>query len=231
MKAISDKEFGEIKLYKSAKARRISIKVGIDGQLRASLPPRTPAALVRKLINDSRVELRNIISSYHDSHSFTDGMQVGKSHTLIVRPAPSANLSVSIHGQQIITSLPDGKSISDHETQNIIRPVIIKILRKEARGYLPRRLEFLAEKHGFSYSRVRLSHASSRWGSCSLSGTISLNIALMKLPLPLIDYVLVHELCHTKELNHSKRFWSLVEKCSPDYSALRQEIKQYSPTI
>lgn len=229
MKVITDHEFGDIKLLKNARASRISIKLGTDGHLRASLPPRTPILLVKQLINSSRPAIRTIMESHQAAHIYTDDMQIGKSHTILTRPGQ--HLSAHRLGQQIVVTLPEGTSIEHPVAQAAIRPVVIAALRKEAKSYLPRRLDFLARQHGFSFTKVRFSHASSRWGSCSSNGTISLNIALMKLPFPLIDYVLVHELSHIVEMNHSDAFWKLVGRCDPEYKTHRKDIKQYSPTI
>src|SRR5690606_24974916 len=157
--------------------------------------------------------------------------QIGKSHTLTVRPATSKDCSVHRHGQQVIVSLPEGREIGDPDIQAQIRPIVIAALRKEAKSYLPRRLEHLAKLHGFSYTKVRFSHAAGRWGSCSSSGTISLNSALMKLPFHLIDYVLLHELSHTVELNHSNAFWAHVERCDPEYKKHRKEMKSHTPSV
>lgn len=104
-----------------------------------------------------------------------------------------------------------------------------KLLRKRAAAYFPRRLSWLAEQHGFTYRTIRFSSAETRWGSCSSSGTISLNIWLMTLPLELIDYVLVHELSHTRHMNHGKDFWTTVERCMADYKLQRRRLKQYNP--
>ena len=85
-------------------------------------------------------------------------------------------------------------------------------LRKQARKQLGERLEFLAGTHGFSYEGLRLQWMKSRWGSCSSKNGISLNLALMFLPSELQDYVILHELCHTRVRNHSARFWALLDE-------------------
>lgn len=231
MPTITDKEFGEIKLARSARASHVRIRVGTDGKLRASMPLYAPVMLVKRLINTSRPELRNMLNNHHSATIFTDLMPIGKSHSLIVRQAAGQECEVHHHGQQVIVSLPERASIEESRIQMLIRPVVIAALRKEAKSYLPRRLAYLAKKHGFSYQKVRFSHASGRWGSCSSNGTISLNIALMKLPFPLIDYVLLHELSHTEQMNHSSTFWELVEQCDPEYKTHRRLLKQHTPSI
>lgn len=231
MAVITDEEFGTITLQRSARASHIRIRVGTDGRLRASLPLRASTRLVERLIRSSRSEIREMLSAHLNQQIFIDGLQVGKSHTLTVHEATGSQPTVKRHGQQILVLLPHDTAIEAPDIQMLIRPAVIEALRKEAKSYLPRRLARLAELHGFSYTKVRFSHASGRWGSCSSNGTISLNIALMKLPFPLIDYVLLHELCHTVEMNHSGAFWSLVERCDPDYKAHRREIKKQTPSI
>ncbi len=205
--------------------------MGTDGALRASIPLYTPLLFVKRLIKSSRSELRTMLETQHSTSVFMGDTTIGKSHHIVTRPIEGAAASVTRHGQQIIVSLPEDQSIEDPNIQALIRPVVIDALRKEAKSYLPRRLAFLAAQHGFTYKKVRFSHASGRWGSCSSSGTISLNIALMKLPFPLIDYVLIHELSHTVEMNHSQDFWSLVERCEPSYKAARREIKKHTPSV
>lgn len=228
---IIDEEFGTIIIRRSPKATHIRLRIGPDGKLRASLPMYAPLFLVKRLVKSSREELRTLLQDHQKEIAFTDGMQIGKSHSLIVRQTSSKQLHVSRHKQQIIVQLPEGESLQDPRVVRDIRSVVRQALRIEAKSYLPKRLAFLAEKGGFSYQKVRFSHASGRWGSCSTNGTISLNIALMKLPLELIDYVLVHELSHTIEMNHSERFWHLVAQTDPAYTHHRRELKKETPSI
>lgn len=231
MPTITDEEFGEVTLRRSARASQVRIRVAPDGRLRASLPLYAPIFLVKRLIKSSRTQLRAMLEEHHGPLVFEHGMQIGKSHTLIVRPTSSPSITVRRHGQQIIVSLPENTPMSSLAAQRSIRDEVIGAYRIEAKSYLPKRLSFLAEKHGFAYQKVRFSHASGRWGSCNSNGTISLNIALMKLPFELIDYVLLHELAHTMEMNHSKNFWNLVGGADPKYKLHRRELKNETPSI
>jgi len=103
--------------------------------------------------------------------------------------------------------------------------------RPTARQRLVDRLDCLALKHGFRYNRVFIRNQKTRWGSCSGKNNINLNIQLMRLPEELMDYVIVHELCHTVEKNHSKRFWDLLIKCMPNAKELDKKLNSYHSSI
>ena len=120
--------------------------------------------------------------------------------------------------------------VKDPSTQRA-RDAKKKILMKKAREYLPYRLEYFAKLYGYHYARVRFSHASTRWGSCSSTGTISLNIGLMQVPEPLRDYVLLHELAHLNHLDHSPAFWAEVASHDPRYKEHRRKLKAFSPGV
>lgn len=231
MPIIQDKEFGKITIRRSARATQVRVRVAPDGTLRASLPIYAPTFLVKRLLKNSREKLRIILSESKPEYTYENGMQIGKSHTLIIRDSNNQISDVIRHGQQIIVSLPTNQLPSDPEINRKIRDTIIAALRIEAKSYLPKRLSYLADKHNFSYDRARFSHASGRWGSCSSNGTISLNIALMKLPFELIDYVIVHELAHTRHMNHGTEFWNLVSSIDPNYKNNRHALKLQNPSI
>lgn len=231
MSTITDEEFGTITIRRSAKSSQVKISVAPNGTLRASLPLYAPMFMLKRLIKSSRSQLRDMMRAQVPTYEFTNGMAIGKSHTLVVRPVASKDASVVRHKQQIVVSLPADKQLNDSDVGNKIREAMTSALRIEAKSYLPKRLAFLADEMECSYERVRFSHASGRWGSCSTSGTISLNIALMKLPHELIDYVIIHELCHTKQMNHSDKFWSLVGTEDPQYKLHRKALKLHTPSI
>ena len=231
MPIIQDKEFGKITIRRSAQATQVRVRVAPDGTLRASLPLHAPIFLVKQLLKFSRDELRGILAQAKPEYNYENGMQIGKSHTLIIHESSIQNFSVNRRNLQIIVKIPTGSNVNGSEISRKIRDEIIAALRIEAKNYLPKRLAYLADKHGYSYSNIRFSHASGRWGSCNSKGTISLNIALMKLPFALIDYVLIHELSHTKQMNHSSLFWKLVAMADPNYKVNRRLLKSQNPSI
>lgn len=106
-----------------------------------------------------------------------------------------------------------------------------KLLMKKAKEYLPYRLEYFAKLHGYKYNKCRLSHANTRWGSCSSNRTISLNIGLMKVPEPLRDYVILHELAHLNHMDHSRAFWAEVASHDRNYKSHEKKLKMFSPGL
>lgn len=106
-----------------------------------------------------------------------------------------------------------------------------KVLMKKAREYLPYRLEYYAKLYGYKYDKCRLTHANTRWGSCSSNRTISLNIGLMKVPEVLRDYVILHELAHLNHMDHSAAFWAEVGTHDKNYKMHEKKMKMFSPGV
>lgn len=112
-----------------------------------------------------------------------------------------------------------------------IKTGIIKALKKIAQDYLIQRIEFLSLKSGLNYTKVSLSNAKTRWGSCTSENEIKLNWRLILLKKEIIDYVIIHELCHTEYHDHSNKYWSFVESYLPDYKSKRNQLKNDSIII
>jgi len=101
----------------------------------------------------------------------------------------------------------------------------IRELAKKACKIIPQRVAYYAEKMGVTYGRITIRNQKTRWGSCSSKGNLNFNCMLMLAPREVLDYVVIHELCHRKEMNHSKRFWKEVEKVMPDYEVHKKWLK------
>ncbi|MBR1669869.1 MAG: M48 family metallopeptidase [Butyrivibrio sp.] len=107
----------------------------------------------------------------------------------------------------------------------------IKLLVTRAKRIIPQKVRHYAEQMGLTYGRITIRMQKSRWGSCSSKGNLNFNCLLMRTPDEIIDYVVVHELCHLKEMNHSPRFWAEVEKVLPDYKDRRKWLRDHQSEI
>lgn len=111
------------------------------------------------------------------------------------------------------------------EPEDFLTMEQIRALAEEAVSYIPERVSLYAGEVGVNYGRITIRNQKSRWGSCSSEGNLNFNCLLMLTPPEVIDYVVVHELCHRLEMNHSAYFWSEVERVLPDYRVRRKWLK------
>lgn len=230
MTKISDPEFGEIGLRRSRLSRNIRLKLDSRGVISITLPKRAPLFLAKQLLNDSRASIRSSLAKIRkDKPQYQDGDIIGKVHRLRIEQDDSVGYSHRLDKNELVVFTPVAAPAD--MVQQTIHEGIAKALRVQAKSYLPRRLKSLADAHGFYYSKLRFSSAGTRWGSCSSEGTISLNIWLMQLPFELIDYVILHELSHTRHMNHSDAFWDELSKFAPNYRDLRRDLKRHHPYV
>ena len=102
----------------------------------------------------------------------------------------------------------------------------LQLMVRKSKEILPQRTAYFAQQLGVTYGRISIRSQKTRWGSCSNDGNLNFNCLLMQTPQDIIDYVVVHELCHRKEMNHSKLFWSHVESILPDYRIRKKWLKE-----
>ncbi len=126
--------------------------------------------------------------------------------------------NISFYNNELKISSPSGSQLNLKEIFDIW-------LRQQAKNYLKKRVEELSARYHFHVNKVSIRGQKTRWGSCSSKRNLSFNFKLMQFKKEVIDYVIVHELCHLREMNHSKKFWSNVEIYCPDYKLLRKELK------
>lgn len=110
-------------------------------------------------------------------------------------------------------------------TEKLTREKVIA-LADEALKVIPERVEYFAKVIGVTYGKITVRNQKTRWGSCSSKGNLNFNCLLMLAPPEVLDYVVVHELCHRKQMNHSKAFWLEVEKVLPNYKEVRKWLKE-----
>jgi predicted metal-dependent hydrolase len=138
--------------------------------------------------------------------------------------APAGRYRAVLEGEALALRIHDLE-------QETIRRALEAWYRQQARTVFGERLATYNAVYGFTFGRVAIKEQKSRWGSCSRQGNLNFNWRLLLAPLPVLDYVVIHELCHLKELNHAARFWALVARACPDYAARRRWLRQHGRTL
>lgn len=222
----------------SKRARRISVRYsqrdGLEVVYPAGITSPAPETLLQEKsawVLANRERFRSAAKSL-PARAYQDGevfYLLGAPFTLSIRIDPGTNRATAKRcGKSISLLLPDRPDLADLAAR---RQAVEAYYRTMAREYLPARVGELAEVHGFQYEKVRVKNQKTRWGSCSSIGNINLNLRLMMAPEAAIDYVIVHELCHLRVLNHSPAFWSLVESCLPDYRRWRAWFYEHGASL
>jgi predicted metal-dependent hydrolase len=230
VKQVNIPQVGLVSLYKRRGAKTMRLSISHEGEVRLTMPKWTPYNAGVLFING---HLKWI--SEHQSQklaAFANHMRIGKAHTLYFIDDTSIDtLSSRISRNEIKIYIPTGYDHSSAEVQGTVKKACLRALRKESEQLLPLRLADLANQYGFSYTDVKIKQLKSRWGSCNNFKQITLNLYLIQLPWELIDYVILHELTHTKVLAHGSDFWNELSKYLPNAKSLKKQINSYKPVI
>ena len=223
---------GELTVRRSARVRRVSVTVRPD-EVRLTLPPRASLADALAFVESRREwieQARKRAAARIKPPLIIEPPFQTRLHELILQTGPRPAFRIA--APQLIVTLPESVPAIGAEGQYILRKAVIETLRVEAWQLLPERVERLATEHGFRYTGLTFRNAVSRWGSCSARNTLSLSINLLLLPDHLIDYVILHELCHTREKNHGPGFHALLERVTGGlHRLLNRELKGYTPKL
>jgi len=209
----------------SRRARRLAVRVYPDARVEVVVPARARPREVESFLASQR-----------------EWIESKRAQALRNRPAPEifppASLLLGVTGENLRLHLAGGMGrlrviekdgllqVSGAFTTASLKAALRGWLLSAARARLEPRLEALAASTGVAYERLSVRRQRSRWGSCSVRGTISLNACLLFQRPEVVDYLIVHELMHVKHMNHSKRFWQAVEKNCAGWRALDQELLQ-----
>jgi len=218
-----------IKVFKRRTNRSLRLSITPTGHVRVTIPSWAPYRAGYEFAKSRQdwIMQQRIIPK-----SLANGQAIGKAHRLELIPSPSATKVSSRLSQNVIAvRYPMGMYDAEPEVQSVARNASIKALRVQAEKLLPQRLKLLAETHGFEYHSVSVKRLKGRWGSCDNHSRIVLNLYLMQLPWELIDYVLLHELCHTRVLKHGPDFWNQMKSVLPDTMILKKQLKSYQPVL
>ncbi len=205
---------------RSERARRYHLRMRPDGSARLTIPRRGSAAEGWRFAERNSEWVARQLDRLARHPARPKVWQVG---TEVLFRGQKVVLETGSEGRTV--RLGD-ENIKIAGIAEDLRPWVTKHLWKLAGGELPRRTFELAAQHQLTVTRVTVRNQRSRWGSCSRRGTISLNWRLIQTPVFVRDYIILHELMHLREMNHSPRFWREVERVCPDYAVAEKWLKQ-----
>lgn len=230
-KQVTIPDIGLVTMYKRRGNRSLRLSIGSKGEVRVSLPAWVPYKAAEEFVKTKRTWIE-ANQSRQTQTIITNGQHIGKNHRIYFTKQPGApKITTRVLSTEIYITHPAHIDSSHESVQAKAHSASIRALRQEAEKLLPQRLDQLAVKHGFTYRSVSVKQLKSRWGSCSSRQEITLNLYLMQLPWYLIDYVLMHELTHTKIMRHGPPFWEELESHMPTAKGLRKEINTHQPIL
>jgi predicted metal-dependent hydrolase len=210
----------DLQFVRVKRARKYILRVRPDGSLRVTIPR-----------GGSRREAEAFVQR-HQAWVATERRRVAERHAPVEWRAGDAIL---LHGEPTVLRVQEagrGRMLVVGEQRvrltagvDNVRPAAELALRRIAGRELAPRLEALAAEHRLTVSRITIRNQQSRWGSCSHRGVIALNFRLVQMPRWVCDYVLLHELMHLRQQNHSRRYWRLVAEVCPEYRAAERWLK------
>jgi predicted metal-dependent hydrolase len=241
-KLIEHQVLGAVTVCSSRRAVRLSLSVRPGGEVRLSYPALVSQRRALRFL-DERVDWvvaqRKKLAERYPTDPILEYHT--RRHTLRLAPKDPADtaktvapakISVKITDTEIVVSHPRDIPPQSEGVQAVVEKTITEALRREAKETLPPLVERLAAEHGLRHGAVRVKATKSKWGSCTARGDLNLSLFLMLLPDQLVEYVVLHELCHTVHHDHSARFHALLDTLTAGHSkALNRQLRTYRPAI
>ncbi|MEZ6330943.1 MAG: SprT family zinc-dependent metalloprotease [Candidatus Saccharimonadales bacterium] len=222
-------DIGHVRITKKRGVKRISMRIHSSGEVRVSQPYYLPYSAGVYFVKSHAawlVKQRNKIAPI----TITNGMAIGKRLTLQIVDSDTIRTRLKAGTLYVYAPLQDVQNQTDAYVM-ATKKAMKRALNKQAKEIIPDRVDFLARQFGYSYQSVHCKPLRSRWGSCSNKKELIFNCYILMLPWEIIDYIIMHELSHTKHMNHSTQFWDEVASTTPDYILLRKQLKALQPAV
>jgi predicted metal-dependent hydrolase len=223
-------DVGEVVLAKRRGSSNLRLSITPKGEVRVGMPYWTPYETGIRFVNSKKDWIQSHLVQQIPK-ALTNGSRIGKSHRLIFLRSSTNREVADIRLTATTIEVKSTRLMTDPAVQKKAIAACERALKMEAEQLLPSRLRSLSERYDLPYNDLKIRKLTSRWGSCSTNRNISLSYFLMQLPWDLIDYVILHELAHTKVLNHGGDYWQFMEQLQPKVKELRKQIKKYKPRI
>jgi predicted metal-dependent hydrolase len=237
IRIIEFKEIGKVSFFRRPAARNLRITIKPFNEVHVSVPLFVSFEKALGFVEEKHQWIRRSqarLGRYDKSLTIFDEHTVFHTldHVLIMGRHAKNTIQTIIKDGQIMIMFPQHADVRDPRIQKAVRKAIQVAWRLEAGIHLPARVKELAEKFRFQFGSLSFRNNSTRWGSCSRTNNIILNIHLMRLPHHLCDYVILHELVHTVHKHHQKAFWQLLNTVTGGRAKMMdKELNGYCPEI
>lgn len=225
------KQFGTIEYKKSLRASRIAVRIRPEG-LVVTLPLTKSPAEANIFILENKIRIlqkqQRVRNRQQQSELTLENGLRTLSFKVELTPCQRKDVFFQFSEGILKIEYPEEADLTSLKVQQVCWKGIHYFMKKEAKRLLPSRVDQLAKQHGFTYTDVKIQSGRTRWGSCSSRKNINLSLHLMMLTPELVDYVILHELCHTREMNHGERFWKMMDEVTGGKTMVyRNELKKY----
>jgi len=210
--SIEIEEIGSVTITRRKGTKRISVRIKPDGSVQVLHPWFTGQKEVLGFVLQQAEWIKTHQKKMVGKRIYyrADETLKTKNHSIQLVAVDQGKLQAVIKGDRVVITIPRDMDEHSEQVQGFVKKVVTEVCRKEAKELLPARTRELALLYGFTCEKVYIKNLKSKWGSCSSLGNINFNLSLMLLPDHLIDYIILHELAHTREHNHGAGFWKLL---------------------
>ena len=230
---LPDQKRHPYKLIKSKRAKYVRIKISALGEVSVVLPRGVAAKHAHGFIQTKSHWIAKTIKAIPiaQNNEFPESLDLKllDEHWDIIYTKHTPPLLHDVKLEQISSNTLEIRAATGDWVDT--KKLLNKWCRLKAKKIFPEMLEALAEEHSFHFNKISIRSQKTRWGSCASNKNISLNSKLLLMPEHVVKYVMIHELCHTIEMNHSAKFWDLVEDCDPQYHENRKQLKMLGKLV
>ncbi|MBP9779544.1 M48 family metallopeptidase [Candidatus Gracilibacteria bacterium] len=205
--------------------RSLRIRVLPDGSVIVSVPKRLSDAAIERFIESKKPWIEKALEKMRKGK---ERLVVGEGEILLFgigyKFVYEPHLKRGLFVDHLLHTITTGEDLT-------VATKLKKRYKEYAKDYLAEKLGELAQRYKLHYEKLYIRDQKTKWGTCSTKKNIGLNRKLIKMPAEIIEYVICHELAHLKEMNHSKRFWAVVEELYPDYKEAMKRVKRYGGSL
>lgn len=221
------------KIRRSPKAKNVRLRVSEEKGLEVVVPENNQLTNIQGFLYQKETWILSKLKLMEENVAQKRAAQedalfiiryLGKDYRVVMILDNSSPIRVELKGEKAFLTLPQNR-------EELLRQVIDAWYRWAAKSLFEERVSFWSERMNVSYNTIFVKNQKTRWGSCSKQQNISLNLRIIMAPFEVVDYIIIHELAHLKEMNHSKRFWQVVQDFCPDYKKHLAWLKKYGPGL